>query len=54
MGRIVARFFIATFLTIFMVSPVFAAPIMVDNGTAEILPKGKWDAEFHYQYYPFT
>ena len=54
MCKIAARRFIVGFLIFFTVSSAFAAPIMVDNSTAEILPKGKWDAEFHYGYYPFT
>ena len=40
--------------TLIATGTALAAPIMVDNATAEILPKGKWDAEFHYGYYPFT
>lgn len=54
MSRITIRLFISAFLIFSMACPTFAAPIMVDNATAEILPKGKWNAEFHYAYYPFT
>ena len=54
MRRITARLLIVVLLSFFTACPAFAAPIMVDNATAEILPKGKWDAEFHYGYYPFT
>jgi hypothetical protein len=31
-----------------------AGPITIDNGTAERLPKGKWDVEAHYGYYQMT
>jgi|GEM_PF-4117000 hypothetical protein len=54
MRRIAAFLFIPLLAVLIGTSLASAAPIMVDNATAEILPKGKWDAEFHYAYYPVT
>jgi hypothetical protein len=38
----------------FVVDPVFAGPIPIDNGSADFLPQGKWDIQYHYGYYQST
>jgi hypothetical protein len=37
-----------------LVGSSFAGPITIDNATAEPLPKGMWDIEFHYTYYDMS
>jgi len=54
MPRKVKALCLAVCLCVLAAPRASVAPIMVDNATAEILPKGKWDIEFHYGYYPMT
>lgn len=54
MMRLLACFSMAAFLAFFTFCPAYAGPILIDNGTAEVLPKGKWVAEYHYGYYQAT